>query len=178
MFFDKLGSDDWRIRRRIVILTLLWSAALVTYLAVYGTSDPLRETSATSLILLIGSVVAGAAGNVAVELAMRVFGSLAEARVLVLGTGDVGRQVVQALVSRGASQVSVASRTFENARVLAEGLERTGADPTRAKLRSALAGIRNWDLGGFVVDYSGQAPYVGSRYVDLGVLGGSGRFMG
>jgi glutamyl-tRNA reductase len=59
-------------------------------------------------------------GNVAVDLAVRVFGTLAEARILVLGTGDVGRQVVQALVSRGATQVSVASRTFENARTLAE----------------------------------------------------------
>jgi len=59
-------------------------------------------------------------GNVAVDLAMRVFGSLAEARVLILGTGDVGRQVAQALVSRGASQVAVASRSFENARLLAE----------------------------------------------------------
>ena len=57
MFFDKFGSDDWRIRRRIVILTLLWAAALVTYLAVFGLSDPLRETSATSLILLIGSLI-------------------------------------------------------------------------------------------------------------------------
>jgi glutamyl-tRNA reductase len=73
-------------------------------------------------------------GNVAVDLALRVFGSLAEARVLVLGTGDVGRQVVQALVSRGASQVSVASRTFENARVLAEefsGSSLTLADALR-----------------------------------------------
>jgi glutamyl-tRNA reductase len=73
-------------------------------------------------------------GNVAVELAQRVFGSLDEARVLVLGTGDVGRQVVQALVSRGASQVSVASRTFENARVLAEefaGSSLTLADALR-----------------------------------------------
>ncbi len=69
-------------------------------------------------------------GNVAVELATRVFGRLAEARVLVLGTGDVGRQVVQALVSRGATQVSVASRTFENARVLAE--EFAGASLTLA----------------------------------------------
>jgi glutamyl-tRNA reductase len=59
-------------------------------------------------------------GNVAVDLAVRVFGTLADARILVLGTGDVGRQVVQALVSRGATQVSVASRTFENARTLAE----------------------------------------------------------
>jgi len=73
-------------------------------------------------------------GNVAVELAQRVFGSLDEARVLVLGTGDVGRQVVQALVSRGAAQVSVASRTFENARVLAEefaGSSLTLADALR-----------------------------------------------
>mgnify|MGYP000917284245 CR=1 FL=1 len=59
-------------------------------------------------------------GNIAVELSGRVFGQLADARVLVLGTGEVGRQVVQALVSRGATQVSVASRNFDNARVLAE----------------------------------------------------------
>jgi glutamyl-tRNA reductase len=77
-------------------------------------------------------------GNVAVELAQRVFGSLDEARVLVLGTGDVGRQVVQALVSRGAAQVSVASRTFENARALAE--EFSGASLTLADaLRQAHA---------------------------------------
>ncbi|MFM2132198.1 MAG: glutamyl-tRNA reductase [Opitutales bacterium] len=59
-------------------------------------------------------------GNVAVDLAARVFGSLDESRVLVLGTGEAGRSVVKALVSRGAAQVSVASRTFDNARALAE----------------------------------------------------------
>ena len=58
-------------------------------------------------------------GNVAVDLAERAVGALADARVLVLGTGDVGRRVVQALVSRGAGHVAVASRTFENARLLA-----------------------------------------------------------
>ena len=61
---------------------------------------------------------------------------------------------------------------------MAEGLERAGSDPSRAKLRTALAGIRNWDMGGFVVDYSGQSPYVGSRFIDLGVLNGAGRFLG
>ena len=59
-------------------------------------------------------------GNVAVDSAVRVFGTLVATRILVLGTGDVGRQVVQALVSRGAAQVTVASRIFENARALAE----------------------------------------------------------
>jgi glutamyl-tRNA reductase len=59
-------------------------------------------------------------GNIVVDLACRVFGSLDQTRILVLGTGEVGRQVVQALASRGATQISVASRTFENSRILAE----------------------------------------------------------
>lgn len=66
---------------------------------------------------------------------------------------------------------------YVNTRVLAEGLERAGRDPSQARLRSALAGIRQWDLGGFTVDYGGQAPYVGSGFVDLGVLGSTGRFL-
>ncbi len=57
MFFDKLGSDDWRIRRRIVILLIIWSVALVTYIAIFGQPDSLREAIATALILLIGSLV-------------------------------------------------------------------------------------------------------------------------
>lgn len=57
MFYDKLGSDDWRIRRRIVILVLLWCAAIVTYLAIRGEPDTLREAIATALILLMGSVI-------------------------------------------------------------------------------------------------------------------------
>ncbi|MNW13154.1 hypothetical protein D3C71_2110220 [compost metagenome] len=65
-----------------------------------------------------------------------------------------------------------------NARVLTDGLERAGRDLTRAKLRTALAGIRNNDLGGLTIDYAGSAPYVGSRFMDLGILGANGRFVG
>lgn len=57
MFFDRLGSDDWRIRRRIVILLLIWCVGLVTYIAIFGQPDSLREAIATALILLIGSLV-------------------------------------------------------------------------------------------------------------------------
>lgn len=73
------------------------------------------------------------------------------------------------------------ARSFEgyvNARVLAEGLERAGRDLTRAKLRTALAGIRNSDLGGLSIDYASGAPYVGSRFLDLGVMGANGKFVG
>jgi hypothetical protein len=62
--------------------------------------------------------------------------------------------------------------------VLTEGLERAGRDLTRAKLRNALASIRSSDLGGLSIDYAGGAPYVGSRFLDLGVMGANGKFVG
>lgn len=61
-------------------------------------------------------------GNVVVDLAERAFGPLAEARVLVLGTGDAGRRVAQALASRGAGALAVASRSPERASALATEL--------------------------------------------------------
>ena len=73
------------------------------------------------------------------------------------------------------------ARSFEgyvNARVLTEGLERAGRDLTRAKLRNALASIRSSDLGGLSIDYASGAPYVGSRFLDLGVMGANGKFVG
>ncbi len=89
------------------------------------------------------------------------------------------RDYQAAMRAQGASEFSQGSlEAYVNARVLLEGLERAGKDVTQAKLRTALAGIRQWDLGGFMVDYGGQPPFVGSRFVDLGVLGGTGRFIG
>jgi glutamyl-tRNA reductase len=116
-------------------------------------------------------------GNVAVDLANRVFGSLKYARILVLGTGDVGRQVVQALVSRGAAQVSVASRTFENARVLAEefaGASFALADALRqAHTHDVIIGCAQVDRP--LLDHQSILEIVGQRQdrplllVDLGV---------
>ena len=89
------------------------------------------------------------------------------------------RDYQAAMRARGVQEFNLGTlESYTNTRVLAEGLERAGADPTRSKSRTALAGIRNLDLGGLVIDYSGQAPYVGSRFVDMGVLNGAGRFVG
>lgn len=68
--------------------------------------------------------------------------------------------------------------SYINTRVFAEALERAGRDLTRAKLRTALLSLARFDLGGFSVDYSTAASFVGSRYVDLGILGANGRFIG
>ena len=87
------------------------------------------------------------------------------------------RDYQSAMLAQGHQEFTPGSlEAYVNTRVLAEGLERTGRDPQQVRLNAALGAIRNWNLGGFTVDYSGQTPFVGSRFLDLGVLGGSGRF--
>ncbi len=60
--------------------------------------------------------------NVAVELALNIFGSLETARILLLGAGDIGEKTARAFQSRGAAAVTVASRRFERAMELATTL--------------------------------------------------------
>ena len=67
-------------------------------------------------------------GNVAVDLANRIFGRLDRSRVLLLGSGEVGEKTAQALKSRGAADITVSSRTFENAHRLAHALGGSAID--------------------------------------------------
>jgi ABC-type branched-subunit amino acid transport system substrate-binding protein len=95
------------------------------------------------------------------------------------GKSPLVRDYQAAMRSIGKEEFSAASlESYANTRVLAEGLERAGRELTRAKLHTALQSLQKFDLGGFNVDYSKGLPFVGSQYVDLGVLGGNGRFIG
>jgi glutamyl-tRNA reductase len=60
--------------------------------------------------------------NVAVELALTIFGGLDSARVLLLGAGEIGEKTARAFQSRGAAALTVASRRFERAMELATAL--------------------------------------------------------
>ncbi|HSH09695.1 MAG TPA: glutamyl-tRNA reductase [Oceanipulchritudo sp.] len=62
-------------------------------------------------------------GNVAVELATRIFGKLTVSRTLVIGSGEVGREVAKAFRSRGVACMSIASRTHERAEELAREVD-------------------------------------------------------
>ena len=61
-------------------------------------------------------------GNVVVDLASRIFGKLNGSRVLLLGSGEVSEKTAQALKSRGVGDITVSSRTFENAHKRAHSL--------------------------------------------------------
>lgn len=57
--------------------------------------------------------------NVAVELALNIFGGLADTRILLLGAGDIGEKTARAFQSRGAAALTVSSRRLERAMELA-----------------------------------------------------------
>ena len=60
--------------------------------------------------------------NVAVDLALNIFGGLASTRILLLGAGEIGEKTARAFQSRGAAALTVASRRFERAMELATTL--------------------------------------------------------
>lgn len=58
-------------------------------------------------------------GNVAVDLAEKIFGHLKDSEVMILGAGEMSRLTAQALVSRGAKSIFVSNRSFDRAEELA-----------------------------------------------------------
>lgn len=61
--------------------------------------------------------------SVAVELAGKIFNSLNDHEVMVIGAGDTSEKTARALLSRGARSVIVANRSFQRAQALAKELE-------------------------------------------------------
>src|SRR5438876_5205058 len=61
-------------------------------------------------------------GSVAVELAEKIFSTLADRDVMIIGAGDTGEKTARALLSRGARSILVSNRSYERATALAEDL--------------------------------------------------------
>ncbi len=65
---------------------------------------------------------------------------------------------------------------YMNARLMTEAIKKLGKDVTREKLTAALEGMQNFDLGGFKINYAPDNR-LGSRYVELTVVGAGGKVM-
>ena len=83
-----------------------------------------------------------------------------------------------ALVSakQGAALSPAMLEGYAAAKVLVEGLQRAGKNPSREKLRTALESIRNFNLGGLEVGYAAD-DHTGLDFVDLSIIGADGRFL-
>lgn len=62
------------------------------------------------------------------------------------------------------------------AKVLVEGLRRAGPEPTGARVRAALEGIRHLDLGEYAVSFS-ASNHSGSQFVDIAILSRGGKML-
>jgi glutamyl-tRNA reductase len=61
--------------------------------------------------------------GVAVDLAQKIFGDLRRTRIFVLGAGEIGEKTAKALKSRGAANLTIASRRMQRAEEMAAALE-------------------------------------------------------
>ncbi len=61
-------------------------------------------------------------GSVAVDMAEKIFGKLKGSHIMVIGAGEMSRQVAQSMMSRGASHLTVTNRSLERAELLATEL--------------------------------------------------------
>lgn len=67
-------------------------------------------------------------GSVASELADRIFNDVSKAKILLIGSGEAGRLVADALFVRGAKNITVSSRRREHAETLAAQIGGRAAD--------------------------------------------------
>ena len=64
---------------------------------------------------------------------------------------------------------------FAAAKVLVEALRRAGPGPNRAKIQTALEGLKKYDLGGLEVNF-GPDDHTGLDFADLSIIGTDGKF--
>ena len=89
-------------------------------------------------------------GSVSAELAARIFEDISKAKILLVGSGEAGRLVADALFVRGAVNITVVSRTRQKAEDLAQKVGVEAAD-----MKESLANLQNFDI----VICASLAPY-------------------
>lgn len=94
-------------------------------------------------------------GNIAVELATRIFGELNACKVLIVGSGDVGEKTAQAFVHRGAEDITVSSRRFCSAIALSDRFHAAILDFStfREKLKFFDIVVCSTSAPSFILDY-------------------------
>ena len=78
--------------------------------------------------------------------------------------------------AKGIAEISPAMMEgYAGAKVLVEGLRRTGGNASSESLVRALESLRNFDLGGLKVSYS-PTDHTGLDYADLSIISSDGKF--
>ena len=94
-----------------------------------------------------------------------------------IASSAIVREYQQRMTEAGHKDFDFSSMEgFLAAKVFTEGLRRAGRALTRESLVTALESIREYNMGGFYVNYSPKS-HEGSRFTDLTLIGRGGRFV-
>jgi glutamyl-tRNA reductase len=114
--------------------------------------------------------------SVAVELAEKIFSSLEDRQVLVIGAGDTGEKTARAFLSRGAHGVLVCNRSAERAEALAKALNGRAVplDSWHAEFPRLDIIITSTAAPGYILDHARLKPLMAQHegpllLIDLGV---------
>ena len=89
----------------------------------------------------------------------------------------VVREYQQRMTEAGHKEFDFTSMEgFLTAKVLVEGLRRAGKSPTRDGLITGLESMKDFNMGGFAVNYSSK-DHQGSSFTDLSIIAKGGKFM-
>ena len=93
------------------------------------------------------------------------------------GSSNVVREYQQRMTEAGQKEFDFSSfEGFLAAKVLTEGLRRAGRGLSREALISGLETLREYNLGGFIINYS-PTSHEGSSYSELTIIGRGGKFI-
>lgn len=103
--------------------------------------------------------------SVAVELAEKIFSTLAGHDVMVIGAGDTSEKTARALLSRGAKSIVVANRSFERAAELAQELggRAVNFDDWMREFENVDIAISSTSAPGYILDVAKLAPLMKAR---------------
>ena len=93
------------------------------------------------------------------------------------GNSAIVREYQQRMTEAGQKEFDFSSlEGFLAAKVLTEGLKRAGKTLTREGLTTALESMKDFNMGGFTINYSAKS-HEGSNFTDLTIIGRGGKFI-
>ncbi|MCD6048671.1 MAG: hemA [Verrucomicrobia bacterium] len=105
-------------------------------------------------------------GSAAVELAEKIFETLSDRNVMVIGAGDTSEKTARSLLSRGAKSVIVSNRSFDRAEALAKELNGRAVhfDDWAAEFANVDIVISSTSAPHYVLDRKKLAPLMALRH--------------